>query len=196
MGEVIPRWEWRTFGDHFGAAEARLAALEAGNAQQSDELYLLSSVCDANVKIRDGLMDVKRLEHTDAHGLEQWRPVMKGAFPLPAAEVEQVFAALGVAPPPLARAAYALEQLLDELLEPEPGLRAVRVHKKRTRYTIDGCLAELTEVVVAAGKAVRTVAVESEDPARVLAAVRTLGLEGIENVSYPRGLKRLVGMAT
>jgi len=194
MGEVIPRWEWRTFGDHFGAAEARLAALEAGNAQQSDELYLLSSVCDANVKIRDGLMDVKRLEHTDAHGLEQWRPVMKGTFPLPAAEVEQVFAALGVAPPPLARAAYALEQVLVELLE--PGLRAVGVHKKRTRYTIDGCLAELTEVVVAAGKAVRTVAVESEDPARVLAAVRTLGLEGIENVSYPRGLKRLVGMAT
>ena len=195
MGEVIPRWEWRTFGDRFGAAEAHLAALEAGKAQQSDELYLLSSACDANVKVRDGLMDVKRLERTDAQGLEQWRPVMKGTFPLPAAEVEQVFAALGVAPPPLARAAYALEQVLVELLEPEPGLRAVGVHKKRTRYTIGGCIAELTEVVVD-GKAVRTVAVESEDPARVLAAVRALGLEGIENVSYPRGLKRLVGMAT
>ena len=97
MSEIIPRWEWRSFGSHFGDAEARLKARGADKLQHSDEIYLLSSVSDANVKIRDGLMDIKRLEQTDAHGFEQWRPVLKEAFPLPAAAIEAVFAALGVA---------------------------------------------------------------------------------------------------
>ena len=55
-------------------------------------------------------------------------------------------------------------------------------------------MAELTEVV-ANGKTIRTMAVESEDPAHIAAALQVLGLEGLENVSYPRGLKRLVEMA-
>ncbi len=41
MGEVIPRWEWRTFGEGFGPAEAQLAPLEADKHQASDEIYLL-----------------------------------------------------------------------------------------------------------------------------------------------------------
>jgi len=73
-------------------------------------------------------------------------------------------------------------------------VRTVAVHKKRTRYRIDDCAAEMTEVA-ANGKNVRTVAVESEDPSAVIAAVRGLGLGRFENVSYPRGLKRLIGMA-
>jgi exopolyphosphatase/guanosine-5'-triphosphate,3'-diphosphate pyrophosphatase len=48
--------------------------------------------------------------------------------------------------------------------------------------------------VIAEGHASRTVAVESEDPARVRAAVREMGLEQFENLSYPRGLKRLLGL--
>ena len=42
MAEIVPRWEWRTFGDEFGAAEERFAALEPERIQESDELYLLS----------------------------------------------------------------------------------------------------------------------------------------------------------
>ena len=58
---IVPRWEWRTFGDGFGEAEGRLASLSPERAQESDELYLLSRTSDASVKVRDGLMDVKRL---------------------------------------------------------------------------------------------------------------------------------------
>jgi hypothetical protein len=36
---------------------------------------------------------------------------------------------------------------------------------------------------------------ELEDPARVLAAVREMGLDRFENISYPRGLKRLLGLS-
>ncbi len=118
---------------------------------------------------------------------------MKVAFPLPAAEATKVFAALRVGPPPLARAEYTPEQFVTELSEPGGRLRVVNVHKKRTRYSIDGCMSEMSEVV-ADGRRTRTVAIESEDPACVIATVCKLGLDQYANVNYPRGLKQLVGM--
>jgi len=193
MENIIPRWEWRTFGESLGESDDRFASLEAGNVQESDELYLLSPAADANVKVRNLLMDIKTLEQVNPDGLEQWKPVMKGAFPLPAAVVTSVFKALGVAPPPLARSDYTLEQFITELAEPTQRLRAVQVHKKRARYKVGGCMAEMTEVV-ADGKRTRTVAIESEDPAQVIAAVRELKLDRFENISYPRGLKQVLGM--
>src|SRR5215467_976187 len=89
---IVPRWEWRTFGESFGAAEGRLALLDPDRIHESDEIYLLSLESDASVKIRDGLMDVKLLEAVDGDGLEQWLPVLKGAFPLIAAHVATVLA--------------------------------------------------------------------------------------------------------
>ena len=82
MAGLVPRWEWRTFGGSFGAAEEAFAALPVERVQESDELYLLAEDSDASVKVRDGLMDVKHLEAVDDDGLEQWVPVMKGTFPL------------------------------------------------------------------------------------------------------------------
>jgi len=193
MAEVAPRWEWRSFEETFGEAERRFAALPSEQVEESDELYLLSSVADENVKIRAGLMDVKALQQVDANGLQLWKPVMKGAFPLPAAAVAQALGALGVGPLELARAQYTLEQLLGELVEPSGRVRPVAVHKRRARYRASGCLAEVADVT-AGGRRTRTVAIESEDPVRVVDLVREFGLSGRDNVSYPRGLKRLIGM--
>ena len=80
MATIIPRWEWRVFGDGFGAAEAAFAALTPGPVEESDELYLLSAA-GRNVKVRDGLMDIKFLREVDADGLERWEPVMKAGLP-------------------------------------------------------------------------------------------------------------------
>jgi exopolyphosphatase/guanosine-5'-triphosphate,3'-diphosphate pyrophosphatase len=190
VAAIVPRWEWRTFGVQFGAAEGRFADLVAGQVQESDETYLLSPVNDANVKIRDALMDIKTLVEVGHGGLEQWRPVMKATFPLSQAVAQQVCAALGVPVPAALGDAVTLEQLDAGLAA--SGVLAIAVHKRRVRYTIDGCMAELTDVV-ADGRPVRTVAIESEDAARVNGAVRAMGLAGFENVSYPRGLKALVG---
>src|SRR5881628_4077735 len=88
------RWEWRSFGRTFGGAEQRLPHLMPSAAQESDEIYLLSASGD-NVKVRDGLMDVKVLRGTNGDGLEQWAPTLKAPFPLSPAEVERVLDALG-----------------------------------------------------------------------------------------------------
>ena len=183
---IIPRWEWRVFGTGFGAAEEAFAALTPGSIAESDEVYLLSGT-GSNVKVRDGLMDIKFLREVDGDGLERWEPVMKEGFPLPAAEVPRVFDALGVLAPPLTRDAYSLDQFLAELVEPSDGVRVVRVHKRRQRYTLANCMAEVADLEVE-GRVARTIAVESEDPSAVMAAVRRLGLDGQGNTSYLAGL--------
>jgi exopolyphosphatase/guanosine-5'-triphosphate,3'-diphosphate pyrophosphatase len=156
----------------------------------SDEVYLLSRRGDASIKVRDGLMDVKRLERVDHGGLEQWRPVLKAEFPLSAADVGAVWSALGVEAPALARGEYTLEQLREELIDLDPDLRAVEVHKVRRHYTVAGAMTEVSELSVAEGSS-PTIAVESEDPEHVQAALAELGLAGRENVNVPRGLKAL-----
>jgi exopolyphosphatase/guanosine-5'-triphosphate,3'-diphosphate pyrophosphatase len=188
---IVPRWEWRTFGEHLGQADTRLAALSPDSVQESDELYLLSLESNASVKVRDELMDVKHLEHVNEDGLEQWRPALKARFPLPAADVGFVLTALGAGAPPLARSEYTLRELVDEIVVPSDDLRAVEVHKRREHHLVEGCMAEVTEVRTDAGTT-RTIAIESEDPERVIETVRELGLVSRRNVNLPRGLKTLL----
>ena len=95
MAEIIPRWEWRSFGRRFGDAESKLAKITPSGVQDSDEIYLLSGA-GGNVKIRDALVDIKVKREVNAEGLEQWTPVMKAGFPLPAIEVAKVQQALDV----------------------------------------------------------------------------------------------------
>jgi len=192
MEKIIPRWEWRTFGESFGDADAKYAAQTPTDIQETDEVYFLSNANDENVKVRFDLMDIKTLVEVNSDGLEQWKPVMKAKFPLPAGEVKKVLEALAVKAPSLARESYALDQFVTELGEPN-GLRAVKVHKRRVRYKVNGCTSEMTDVV-ADGKKTRTAALELEDAARVIATVRELGLDRFPNISYPRGLKQLLGI--
>ncbi len=190
MTAIVPRWEWRTFGDHFGSAEGAFAELASTGVQESDELYLLSPAGDT-VKVRADLMDVKRLREVDAAGLERWEPVLKADFPIPAAVLAGVFEALHVDAPALAREEYTLDQFLDEIARPSGTIRPVEVHKRRVRYKVNGCTSEVSDVV-ADGLTTRTIAIESEDAAAVVEAIRMVGLDGFVNTSYPKGLRALL----
>jgi len=190
MVEITPRWEWRSFGRRFGEAETRLAALTPGGMQESDEIYLLSGA-GGNVKVRDALMDIKVLRQVNADGLEQWTPVMKAGFPLSAIEAAKVFGVLQLPVPSPSRASYTLDEIIKEFAVLGCAIREVKVHKRRTHYTVGGCMAELCDVV-ANGKSTRTIAIESEDAARVIRAVKELGLGGYINTGYPRGLTALI----
>ncbi|HEY7422115.1 MAG TPA: hypothetical protein VH541_08890 [Gaiellaceae bacterium] len=160
---------------------------------ESDELYVLSQESDASVKVRDDLLDVKRLEAVDGNGLEQWRPVLKGLFPLGAADLQVALGALGLSGEKLTRDAYTLEQLVDEVVGANPSLAAVAVHKRRVHYRLGDCMAELSDVT-AGGRSTRTIAVEAEDPGLVAATVRELQLGDRPNVCLARGLKTLLGL--
>src|SRR4051794_7534041 len=141
MAEVVPRWEWRTFAGAVPRADVVFDALTPVSVEESDEVYLLARGGD-NVKVRGGLMDVKVLRETDAAGLQRWEPILKAAFPLDAEAVRTVLQGLrrpeGALPPD------GLD--LDGLMEVAGidagggGPRAVRVHKRRARYTVADCL--------------------------------------------------------
>jgi exopolyphosphatase/guanosine-5'-triphosphate,3'-diphosphate pyrophosphatase len=116
MSEITPRWEWRSFGPRFGEAEMRLAALTPSGIQESDEVYLLTG-SGRNVKFRAALMDIKVLTEVNADGLEQWIPVMKASFPLPAAEKAKVLEALRLPPSEDRRLVFRAFQQLPEPLK-------------------------------------------------------------------------------
>jgi exopolyphosphatase/guanosine-5'-triphosphate,3'-diphosphate pyrophosphatase len=189
---VVPRWEWRTFGDLQGADEA-LAQLRVAEPVESDETYLLSMHADASVKVRDGLLDVKILQNVNGAGLQLWLPTMKADFPLDEAALAAACAALGVPLPPQATGSdQSQESVLDELVGSRDDLRSVEVHKSRRRSILDGCMVELTDLRVD-GESIQTVAVESEDPSLVVRTIRALGLEGRRNVCVAQGIKSLLG---
>ena len=193
---VVPRWEWRTFGTHFGEVERGFEAMPVVATVESDELYVLSAAGRDIVKLREALIDVKHLHQVSNEGLEQWSPVLKAPFPLSAADVAVVADALGVDPPPDPSTAGAtLDSLLTSLAHTPTDVRAVPVHKRRTRFTVGGCPAEVTEVRTEHDET-RSIAVEHEDPQRVLAVLRELGLSSRPNVSYGRGLKILERFGT
>ncbi len=196
MSAIIPRWEWRGFGEELRDIGSGFAPASPDVVVETDELYVLSAAGPDAVKVRAGLMDVKHLVSVNDDGLEQWVPVMKAEFPLSVADVANVLLALGVeAPSRLSRAEYTLQDFLDEVVGPEPELLAVEVHKRRERFTIGGCMAEVTEVRTDYGST-HTIAIESEDASRVIATVREVGLAARPNVSFARGLKALVRFGT
>jgi exopolyphosphatase/guanosine-5'-triphosphate,3'-diphosphate pyrophosphatase len=191
---IVPRWEWRTFGDDFAVAERVLGGHEPEKVEESDEYYVLSADSDASTKLRGGLMDMKRLERVSDEGLELWRPVMKAEFPLSVDEVRSLFAGLEVAVPALTRDEYPLAELRD-LVVAAPELHIVGLHKHRVRYRLDDCMVELSKFRVEP-RSIRTIAIESPDPALVLATIHKLGLDGRRNTNVARGLKTLVGFGT
>ena len=187
---VVPRWEWRTFGDDLDELDA-LGSLRTSSADESDETYFLSMYGDASVKVRAGVLDVKVLQQVDGAGLQLWVPTMKAPFPLEAEAVAAAFAALGAPTQAARRPELSMEQLLDVVARRDD-VRAVGVHKRRRRSVMDDCMIELTEVS-AEGRTTRTVAVESPDPGLVLRTIGRLGLEGRRNVCVAKGLKSMLG---
>lgn len=194
MAEIIPRWEWRTFGtSNFGESEALIRGRGEAQVRRSGEFYILSNQSMNNTKVRDELMDIKTLKSVNTDKLEQWNPILKAGFPIGRDVLPGVFEALGVAVPALQRESYTLQQYLDELIRPQPQLRIVNVEKERHGFKIDGTIVEIADVLFD-GIPRRTVAVEHEDPALVIATVRALRLDHFENINYLRAMKSAVGM--
>jgi exopolyphosphatase/guanosine-5'-triphosphate,3'-diphosphate pyrophosphatase len=124
-------------------------------------------------------------------GLQRWSPILKAPFPLSAADTAVALASLGLPPGADPPGPTTLEDLLAAHAGVGGTIRAVRVRKHRVRYGVGGCLAEVADIEVD-GRPTRTVAVEGEDKAAVLNTLRSMGLGGYPNTSYPVGLRQLL----
>jgi len=199
IGEISkPRFEFRTFGQDFGDAEKRMTRLsvpvpEKVWERQSDEIYILSKTNDVNnTKIRDGKMDIKTFVQA-VDGFEQWNPLMKGEFPMPAEQLEkEVFPAFQVEMLALTQDTYSRDEFL-AIIDAHPDLQAVKVHKQRFGYMVNNTICESANVLINGAKIVslNSESTEVEDIAKTVADI---GLEGVENINYLQAIKRIIGM--
>ena len=193
-----PRFEFRSFGQNFEAAHARMARLSVPVPEKvwrrtSDEIYIISRANDINnTKIRDGKMDIKTYVQT-VDGLEQWNPLMKGEFPISREVLEQeVFPAFMVEMPALDKDTYTFEEFL-AMVEANKDLAAVRVHKERFGYMVNDTICEVGNVLINGAKVV-TINSESTEIEDIKKTIADCKLEGVENINYLQAIKRVIGM--
>jgi len=193
-----PRFEFRSFGQDFERIHHRMSRFsvpvpEKVWERRSDEIYIVSRTNDVNnTKIRDGKIDIKAFVQS-VDGLEQWSPLMKGDFPLPAAVLrDQVFPAFQVPLPDLPAGACDYAAFLG-LVQAHGDLAAVRVHKRRFGYLVHDTICEYAEVLVNGARVV-TVATESTEVADLQRTIADTGMAGLENINYLQAIKRVIGM--
>jgi hypothetical protein len=191
--KIVPRWEWRTFAASLDALERTIGALADVAPRESSEIYILSLHGPDNAKIRDGLLDIKRLHQVDDDGLELWEPVFKAKFPLGRADVAAAFSEWHLPLPALTRDNYTSEEFFNSLIAAQPALRVARVEKSRRGFVFQGCIAEIVRLSVDSHP-LQSFSLEHEDRALILAALKQLGLDSRANTSYPLGLKRALGL--
>jgi len=197
MTHTTPRYEFRIFGietiNHF--IELLEKNGNVGKVRNISEIYLMTSGNNENnIKIRNKLLDIKTLVRQE-NGLEQWNPAEVGTFPLAKEKIKnEIFPALGVECPALDRNVYTLKQFMIELILVDPDIKVALTEKERHAYTFEDCICEWANVQVN-GAMVRTLAIESENPDLVYNAIAKLNIgENIENVNYPKELKRILGL--
>jgi len=193
---TAPRYEFRIFGNKLDAYESKIKELSTREqTRQMDSVYLITPwKRKNNVKIREGVMDIKILERQES-GVEQWNPFLVGKFPLNADVIKTVvFPALGIESPVFGRKKYSLKQFISEVVSVDPDLAVAYVWKTRHAYLVGDCITEIAEILVN-GASIKTICIEHEDPQKVIAAKEMIGIgEEIENVNYPKALKRIMGL--
>ena len=193
MGKIIPRWEYRVFAEDLGAIESNIREHEVTRVKESAEDYIVCRTSGNNVKVRDGLLDIKQLENINDDTLEQWMPVMKVGFPAPADDVARIFSAFDLVRPEMKRDEYTYDEFIEEVVGGSDELAVVKVTKNRNGFMIREVIVEVAEVTFD-GIAFKTAAAEHIDPALVMEVARELGLDALPNVNYIKAMKKAVGM--
>jgi len=181
MEKIIPRWEYRVFAEDLGVVEDNIRAHERTRVLDSVEDYIICRSSGNNVKIRDGLLDIKQLEN------------IKVGFPCPADDVARIFSAFDLTRPEMTRSEYTYDQFISEVVGGADGLAVVKVVKKRHGFMIREAIVEVAEVTFD-GVPLKTAAAEHIDPTLVMELVHELGLNAFPNVNYIKAMKRVVGM--
>jgi len=199
IGEISkPRFEFRTFGQDFSESSNLMSELsipvpEKVRHRQSDEIYIVSRTNDINnTKIREGKMDIKTYVQT-VDGLEQWNPLMKAEFPITSTIlINDVFPAFKTEMPELTKDEYSMAEFL-EMIEANPNLQAVRVHKERFGYMVNDTICEVANVLLNGAKVV-SINSESTELEDIKKTMNDVKLNSFENINYLQVIKRVIGM--
>lgn len=155
------------------------------------ETYILSKKTDeANVKVRDGLLDIKVKTGQTPEGYEIFQPRGKFQFPVKRDELLEILSFLKVD-----LTIEAEEISFDEfkrLAADCPDLAFVTVEKKRYGFSVNGVICEYAYLWLN-GAQIESACCESEDYGAMRAAVEALGIAEMPNVNYLKAIKRVIG---
>ena len=155
------------------------------------ETYFISRHTDAaNVKVRDGLLDIKLKQGETPQGYEIFKPAGKFQFPVPQVDLAAILGHLKVAAP-LDKASYSYEAFL-AMARAHPDLAPVTVEKTRYGFTVDGVICEFARVLFN-GALIETACCESEHYDRMAIVIAMLGIAAMPNTSYLKAAKHTIG---
>ena len=193
---IAPRAEFRVFGH--GLIDRGKERMWNGKTvlyqarRMPAETYFLSAATDeANVKVRDGLLDIKTKVGETPEGYEVFQPRGKFQFPVRREDLATILAHLKVELP-LDQDSYTFDAFV-AMARRHPDLCPVTVEKMRYGFTVDGIICEYAQVWFN-GALIESACAESENYAGMKQVVDGLGLAALPNTNYLKAAKRVVGM--
>lgn len=194
--KIAPRAEFRVFGH--GIIDRVKERMWNGKTvlyqarRMPAETYFLSAATDeANVKVRDGLLDIKTKVGETPEGYEIFQPRGKFQFPVGREDLATILSHLKV-DVPLDQDSYSFEAFV-AMARRHPDLSPVTVEKMRYGFTVDGIICEYAQVWFN-GALIESACAESENYAGMQQVVDGLGLAALPNTNYLKAAKRVVGM--
>jgi hypothetical protein len=193
---IVPRAEFRVFGtDVIDTVKARMwngkTVLFQARRMPVETYFLSANTDEANVKVRDGLLDIKVKVGETPEGYEIFQPRGKFQFPVKREDLEIILSYLKVSTP-LDQDSYSIESFI-AMARRHPELCPVTVEKMRYGFTIDGIICEYAQVWFN-GALLESACAESENYAGMKQVIEGLGIASLPNTNYLKAAKRVVGM--
>lgn len=194
--KIIPRAEFRVFGRSVIAdLEKKIwdvkANLFAARVMPEEIYFLSKETNEANVKVRDNLLDIKTKVGETPEGYEIFQPRGKFEFPVKKTELAEILTHLKV-DIALNQEQYTLDEFI-KLANAHHQLSAVRVEKMRYGFMVNGIICEYAKVWFN-GAMVETACCESENYADMKQVVELLGIASLPNTNYLKAAKQVIGM--
>lgn len=177
------QYEYRVWGKHRQARKVLEKLASARDEQFVDDCYLLVDDVDAsfNAKVRNNTLKIKRMiaEHK---GFEQWESGFYVSAETVPAPFDGVFDQLRLDRVRQGKS-FDLEKAVRRL-GADSGVRAIFVRKHRVRYGVGSLRAEVTDIDIRdSGEQLRTLSIQGDDLAELVALRKQLGLRGEPNIA-------------
>ena len=195
--KIVPRAEFRVFGQGvIDTVKERMwngkTVLFQARRMPAETYFLSVNTDEANVKVRDGLLDIKTKVGETAEGYEIFQPRGKFQFPVKRDDLATILSHLKVSLA-LDQESYTIEAFI-EMARKHPELCPVSVEKMRYGFTVDGIICEYAQVWFN-GALMESACAESENYAGMKQVVEGLGIAAMPNTNYLKAAKRVVGLA-
>ncbi len=193
--KIVPRAEFRVFGQGvIDTVQQKMwdagATLQNARAMLAETYFISRHTDAANVKVRDGLLDIKLKTGETVEGYEIFAPAGKFQFPVKQADLAAILGHLKVAMP-LDQSTYTYDDFL-AMARTHADLSPVTVEKTRYGFTVKGVICEYARVKFN-GAAIETACCESENHAALKQAIEALGIGALPNTNYLKAAKRITG---